>query len=62
MLAARPQTTVTAVDIYDGFWGISDNTPERFLANAKAGGFAAVPDADRAWVLELLARTRGPFA
>ena len=39
VLAARPQATVTAVDIYDGFWGISDNTPERFLANAEAGGF-----------------------
>jgi SAM-dependent methyltransferase len=40
VLATRPQTTVTALDIYDGFYGIVDNTPARFLANAKAGGFA----------------------
>ena len=39
VLATRPQTTVTALDIYDGFFGIADNTPARFLANAKAGGF-----------------------
>src|SRR5688572_4766166 len=40
VLATRPQSTVTALDIYDGFYGIVDNTPARFLANATAGGFA----------------------
>jgi SAM-dependent methyltransferase len=39
LLSARPQATVTALDIYDGFYGIVDNTPDRFLANARAGGF-----------------------
>lgn len=40
VLTARPQATVTGVDIYSGFWGIEDNTPERFMANARAAGVA----------------------
>lgn len=38
VLLARPKATVTALDIYSGYWGIDDNTPERFLANARAAG------------------------
>ena len=35
LLLARPGTTVTGVDIYEGFYGIEDNTPERFMLNAR---------------------------
>jgi SAM-dependent methyltransferase len=45
VLTSRPQATVTALDIYDGFYGIVDNTPDRFLANARAGGFESRVDA-----------------
>ena len=38
VLVARPAARVTALDIYDGYWGIDDNTPERFMANARAAG------------------------
>ena len=38
VLLARPKTTVTALDIYSGYWGIDENTPERFMANARAAG------------------------
>jgi ubiquinone/menaquinone biosynthesis C-methylase UbiE len=38
VLIARPKATVTALDIYSGYWGIDDNTPERFMANAHAAG------------------------
>ena len=37
---ARPGTTVTGVDIYDGYWGIDENTPERFMRNARIAGVA----------------------
>lgn len=40
VLLARGQTTVTALDMYDGYWGIDDNTPERFMANARRAGVA----------------------
>ena len=40
VLVARPKATVTALDIYNGYWGIDDNTPERFMANAAAAGAA----------------------
>ena len=40
VLIARPKATVTALDIYSGYWGIDDNTPERFMANARAAGAA----------------------
>jgi len=45
VLLARPKATVTALDIYSGFWGITDNTPERFMANARAAGAADRADA-----------------
>lgn len=41
LLRARPTARVTAVDIYDGFWGIDGNTPERFMRNAEIAGVAA---------------------
>jgi len=40
VLLARPRATVTGLDIYQGYWGIDDNTPERFLTNARIGGVA----------------------
>ena len=40
ILQARPHATATALDIYSGYFGIEDNTPERLMANARAGGVA----------------------
>jgi SAM-dependent methyltransferase len=40
LLLARPQATVTALDLYHGFFGIDDNTPERLLVNARIAGVA----------------------
>ncbi len=40
LLLARPRVTVTAVDIYKGYFGIDDNTPERFMRNARIAGVA----------------------
>ena len=40
VLLARPQTTATGVDIYSGYWGIDENTPERFMKNARIAGVA----------------------
>jgi len=40
VLQARPHTTATAVDIYSGYFGIGDNTPARFRANARIAGVA----------------------
>ena len=40
LLLARPRVTVTAVDIYKGFYGIEDNTPERLMRNARIAGVA----------------------
>jgi SAM-dependent methyltransferase len=38
VLLSRPKTTVVGLDIYSGYWGIDDNTPERFLQNARIAG------------------------
>jgi len=38
VLLERPQATVTALDIYSGYFGIEDNTPERLMANARVAG------------------------
>ena len=38
VLMSRPQTTVTGLDRYTGFYGIVDNTPERLKANARKAG------------------------
>ena len=40
VLLARPKATVTGLDIYRGYWGIDDNTPERFMKNARIAGVA----------------------
>jgi ubiquinone/menaquinone biosynthesis C-methylase UbiE len=40
LLLAKPRVTVTAVDIYKGYFGIDDNTPERFMLNARIAGVA----------------------
>lgn len=40
LLLARPRATVTGVDIYRGYYGIDDNTPERFMVNARIAGVA----------------------
>jgi SAM-dependent methyltransferase len=37
---ARPRTTVVGVDIYSGYWGIDENTPDRFMHNARVAGVA----------------------
>jgi SAM-dependent methyltransferase len=45
VLLLRPRTHVTAVDIYSGYWGIDDNTPERFMRNVRLAGAADRADA-----------------
>ncbi len=38
VLRARPSARVTALDIYRGYFGIDDNTPDRLRQNARAAG------------------------
>ena len=40
VLLARPKAIVTGLDIYSGYWGIDENTPERFMRNAQIAGVA----------------------
>jgi SAM-dependent methyltransferase len=40
LLLARPRATGTALDIYSGYFGITDNTPERTMRNARIAGVA----------------------
>ncbi len=40
VLLARPKTTAMGLDIYSGYWGIDENTPERFMRNARIAGVA----------------------
>lgn len=40
VLKARPRATATAFDLYSGYFGIEDNTPDRLMANARAAGVA----------------------
>jgi SAM-dependent methyltransferase len=35
---AHPQVSVAAIDIYEGYWGIDVNSPERLLVNARTAG------------------------
>jgi SAM-dependent methyltransferase len=35
---ARPRARVTAVDLYQGYYGIDDNTPARLMRNAAVAG------------------------
>ena len=44
VLASRPNSSVVALDIYQGYWGIDDNTPERLKRNASAAGAAGRVD------------------
>jgi SAM-dependent methyltransferase len=44
VLVARPASSVVALDIYQGYWGIDDNTPERLKHNAAAAGAASRVD------------------
>jgi SAM-dependent methyltransferase len=53
LLLARPEVTVTAIDIYRGYYGIDDNTPERLLANARIAGVADRASAQRGDAREL---------
>lgn len=39
VLSARPNAQVLALDIFSGDFGISDNTPERLMRNARQAGF-----------------------
>jgi SAM-dependent methyltransferase len=48
LLLARPRATGTALDIYDGFFGVADNTPERMMRNATIAGVAGRVEAIRA--------------
>ena len=56
VLRARPQATVTALDIYNGYYGIDDNTPARFMKNAQIAGAADRAEARTGDVREM------PFA
>ncbi len=38
VLLERPDSRVLALDLYDGYYGIPDNTPQRLLANAAKAG------------------------
>lgn len=40
LLLARPEATVIALDRYEGYYGIDDNTPARLKANAQRAGVA----------------------
>ena len=53
VLLARPRATVTGLDIYEGYWGIDDNTPERFMANARVAGVAGRAEARRGDMREM---------
>src|SRR6185503_20152253 len=45
VLLARPQATVTALDIYTGYYGIANNTPARFMKNTEIAGATDRADA-----------------
>lgn len=53
LLLARPKAIVTGLDIYEGFWGIDGNTPERFMTNARIAGVADRADARTGDVREI---------
>ena len=41
LLLARPEATAFALDLYRGYYGIDDNTPERLHQNARTAGVDA---------------------
>ena len=45
VLLARPQARAVGVDIYSGYWGIDENTPDRFMRNAGIAGVAGRAEA-----------------
>jgi SAM-dependent methyltransferase len=45
LLLARPNATGTALDIYRGYFGIDENTPERMMRNARIAGVASRAEA-----------------
>ena len=45
VLMARPQARAVGVDIYSGYWGIDENTPERFMKNAGIAGVGSRAEA-----------------
>jgi SAM-dependent methyltransferase len=47
VILARPRTTVVGLDLYRGYMGIEDNTPERFMKNARIAGAADRAEAVR---------------
>ncbi len=53
VLQTRPQTTVVALDLYEGYWGINDNTPERLKRNVAAAGAAGRVDVQMGDMREL---------
>ena len=38
VLLARPESRIVALDLYDGYFGIEDNGPERLMENAATAG------------------------
>ena len=56
VLTARPKSHLTAVDIYSGYFGIDDNTPERLMAHARVAGVADRIDVKKSDIREM------PFA
>ena len=40
VLLGRPESRVLALDLYEGYFGIDDNNPDRLLANASRAGVA----------------------
>jgi SAM-dependent methyltransferase len=44
VLLARPAATITALDIYQGYWGIDGNSPQRFMTNARIAGVGSRAD------------------
>ena len=53
VLLARPGTTVTGIDLYQGYMGIENNTPERFMTNARIAGAAQRAEAIKGDAREL---------
>ena len=53
VLLARPQAEVLAVDLYEGYFGIADNTPDRLFRNAATAGVEDRVDAQVADLTDL---------
>jgi SAM-dependent methyltransferase len=53
VLLERPQAEVLAIDLYEGYFGIEDNTPHRLLRNAARAGVEQRVDAQVADLRDL---------